>query len=163
MSDFFPEIQMPKGSIYAQKFMREMVAQKITYRGITASAGAQELFIQNEPNVRLTIPEKSGAVAQWMGMAYNMDSAVGVDGSLFRGVGAFTAERYGAGGGTLGLTVLSGTGFVFSASNVLKSIICTVTPGTTARVLWLLSLEIIALGDGSAPFSASPEYTGIIS
>lgn len=161
-NNFFPGIDAFKGVSKGHALSRELVAQNIVYRGITESAAATEIFIDNDPQYRLTIPNNSVIQAEWRGIAWNIDAANNVDGTVALSSGAFNVRRYGNNGELNAFNPTTpGVGFVFNYNSTFQAITCTVTPGTTDTVLWLVRLSALAVGRFAAATNYGRDYTGI--
>lgn len=159
-NNFFPPVQTFKGVAQGHKAARELTTQRVVYRGITESAGAQELFIDNDPEYRLTLPNQSAIRATWQGLAYNLDIANFADGTIANSGGVFTVVRHGPSGENMALTVVTaGAIFVFSINATNKSVVLNVTPGSASRMLWTCMVDIVGIGRYAAAFHHSKEFT----
>jgi hypothetical protein len=117
----------------------DIIDRPLKYVGVTTSDVATEIFLENQPNQRLEIPDNSVLYLQWAGVAFNLTTGLGTThGNVFAGEGSLTARRATTAFALVGAAV--GTGFIFTANDVLDALVCTVTGVAGQRIIWECTL-----------------------
>lgn len=155
-----PQIQDTKPVNQLHKFRFDQQYPPIIYQGVTENATPTEIFIDNQPNFRLEIPENSVMFATLIGCAFNTTLGVGtVQCNVAAGQGTFSAIRAQTAFVTNGLA--TGAGFVFTMNDVLDQVVCTVTGVAAARIIWKCECKVVAASMWDLDNIANGNFTGI--
>lgn len=153
------QLQDVKSIHLAHKLNRELIVPNIQYQGITEDATPTEIFINNEPNFRLILPNNGVMLAQWRGVAFNLTDGVGTThGDVAASVGQFSCKRAETNFVVGPLAITNGTGFTFTLDNTLDAAVLTVTGQANKRILWVLNLEAIFAGQITPPVVANRSF-----
>ena len=155
-----PQVQDPKSVNQLHKFRFDQYFPPVIFQGVTENATPTEIFIDNQPNFRLELPENSVLMATWIGAAFNTTAGVGtVQGNVAAGQGSFSAIRAST---TFVLNgAATGTAFVFTANDTLDQMVCTVTGVAAARIVWKCEVKIVAASMWDLDNIANGNFTGI--
>lgn len=155
-----PQIQDNKSTNMLHKMRFDQYFPPVIFQGVTENATPTEIFIDNQPNFRLELPENSVLFATWLGVAFNTTDGVGtVQGNVAAGEGSFSAIRAAT---TFVLNgVATGVGFVFTASDALDQMVCTVTGVAAKRIIWKCEVKLVAASMWDLDNIANGLFTGV--
>lgn len=153
------QLQDSKSIHLAHKLNRELIVPNIMYQGITENATPTELFINNEPNFRLTLPPNGVAIVRWMGTAFNLTDGIGTThGDVAASVGQFSMKRADTAFVVGPLAITNGTGFTFTLDDTLDAAVLTVTGQANKRIAWTLMCDVLFAGQISPPVIADRSF-----
>lgn len=155
-----PQVQDPKSVNMAHKLRFDQYFPPVIYQGVTENATPTEIFIDNQPNFRLELTENCVLFARWIGCAFNTTDGVGtVQGNVAAGEGTFSAIRATT---TFVLNgAATGVGFVFTASDALDQMVCTVTGVAAKRIIWKCEVKLVAASMWDLDNIANGLFTGV--